>query len=414
MEKKHKTPRLFVYVLSLMLLTSGMVFALPQASAASTPYLSATDNNGHVYESNDPNPLRAYKNYSTGVSPYITSISGSFSYGNLQVTKPGDWLVDVYVTWYGPYGDVISFKKVNATDNWNIDVSSDHYWWISGDVTWSDTSTMTFTDLGEYQMAVVGKIYDVNYPTSTYHHIEYTGTLTITHITDQTFPPNYPVSPSLYAISNESSIWGMTGTNSFNGSEYINWAYGGVDYSYLWTTIGYDIGMEGMLTWYGPNGAVDYHTVTTLSNNYTLASVVHQSNILIGGITFSEAVDFQFDNGYGEYKLVFWGKVFDTRYPSSSGHYMAWRNSVIIDYQNGSSTSNPPGSSDPGGDPTGAGGMVIEPIVIQGIAATGGLMMVLGVMAGVWLWRRGNMIGGISCLIIMPIIGVGLMFAMLN
>lgn len=415
MEKKNKTPRFFVYVLSLMLLCSGMVFALPQASAAGTPVISVTDSDGVTYSNLQTGQHTIYQNYSTGVSPYITGISGGFDFGNLQVTKPDARGVDVYATWYGPYGDVLAHFHTTATiTSWDIDTSTDHYWWISGHVDWSDTTDLTLTTLGLYRMELVGKVYDVGYPDATYHHIDYVGSITIYHISDQSFTPNYPISSSLFAVGNESSVWGLTGKNSLNDSEVVNWAYGGVSYSYLWTTIGYSIGYYGSLTWYGPNGATDYQSVT-LTHNYTIARVEHQSNILIGGVTFSEAADFKFDNGYGAYTMVFDGKIYDSRYPDATGHFLTWHYTVTITYVDPTKAgSGGSGSNDPGGNPTGAEGSTIEPIVIQGFAATGGIMMPLGIMAGVWLWRKGNMMGGIACLVIMPIIGAGLVFAMLN
>ena len=210
-------------------------------------------------------------------------------------------------------------------------------------------------------------------------------------------------------------MWGLTGTNSINSSQVLNWAYGGVGYSYLWTTVGYDIGYYGSLTWYGPNGAVGYKTLTSLNHNYTIASTNHQSNILIGGLTFSEAVDFKFNNGYGDYVLVWAGEIYDSQYKDFQGHSMTWKYTVTVTYIDPTVPSGGgPGSNDPGGDPTGAKGSVIEPIVVQGFAATGGLMMPLGVMAGVWLWRKGNMMGAIATIIIMPLIGLGVVFAMLN
>lgn len=406
--------KILAYMLAMVMVLSCFVLAAPVASAAGTPVIAAVDTDQITYLASNSQPNRVYRNYSTGENADIASIYGSFDFTNLQVTKPNARAVDVYATWYAEDNSVISFVKCNATiTSWSIDVNSEHYWWISGHVDWFDTTTIPLTNLGQYRLALVGKVYDTGYPSSNYHYIDYTGSLTLHLISDQTFTPNYPTSPSLYAVSNQSSVWGLTGTNSFNGSEYVNWAYGGVGYSYLWTTIGYDIGYYGSLTWYGPHGATDYHSISGLAHTYEIARIEHQSNILIGGLNFSEAVDFQFDNGYGNYVMVFEGKVYDSRYSDAQGHYITWRYTVTISYLDPTVPAGP-GSNDPGGDPTGSGGQAIEPIVIQGFAATGGLMMPLGVMAGVWLWRKGNMMGGISTLILMPLIGAGLLFAMLN
>jgi UDP-N-acetylmuramyl pentapeptide phosphotransferase/UDP-N-acetylglucosamine-1-phosphate transferase len=55
-----------------------------------------------------------------------------------------------------------------------------------------------------------------------------------------------------------------------------------------------------------------------------------------------------------------------------------------------------------------------SPIILQAMAATGGLMIVLGIMAAVWLWRHSDPFLAISCSVLMPLIGAGVLQAALG
>lgn len=376
------------------------------------PSITMVDVNGRTI-SNTDSARYVYQNYTSGLTPALSEIYGTWYYSNVAVTVPTIYdSVNIssymYATWYGPDNSILSYHAINTTRTLDIDHVDGHYYYIYGSVSWSDSpiTSMNFSQgFGDYRLVLTGKVYDIGYPDHAGHYMTYYGSMTVRCVSDYVYEPTYPQADTLYAQRNDSKIYSMYDTgNSQNVSYPITAFWGTQAYNNLLVSIGSSVSTYVYYEWVKPDNSVTYAILTNTTNGYDLLTESGHSWIVKGGINYTANLTLPFDGGYGAYKLVITGKAYDSSYPASTGHYINFYHALTITY------------TGPDSDLTGKGpgGLEISPIVVQGMAATGGSMIVLGIMAGVWLWKHSDPIWAICTITIMPMIGFGVLQAALG
>lgn len=408
----HYGKMAMAYGIVLMLSISVLGMMVNVSAEGYTPLIVMKDVNGRVITNTDTQRY-VYQNYSTGITPALSEIYGTFYYGTFAVTVENMYdTVEIdsylYATWYDPSNNVISYHAVNTTESLDIDHIDGHYYYVYGSVSWSDSpiSSINFSQgFGDYRLVLSGKVYDTDWPSSTGHYVTYYGSMVVRCVSDFVYEPTYPQSDTLYAQRNDSKVYSMYDQGNAQNVSYPLTAFWGTQaYNGLRVTIGSNVSSYVYYEWVKSDGTAQYAVLANATNGWDILTESGHSWIVKGGIRYDANITLPFDTGYGAYKLVISGKVYDTQNPASTGHYINFYHAMTITYT----------SPDSGLTGKGPGGTDVSPIILQGMAATGGSMIILGIMAGVWLWKHSDPLYAICAITLMPLIGFGVLQAALG